>query len=108
MPATANGPEPATEFGATQPSPGDPGYDSYWFEWMSLWRQERAEVARRAQAEGSYVQLQLKAQWDACEACKARSGEVVDPECAPEPPVNECTNTRACHCTYMIGLDIGV
>ena len=109
MPTQANGPvESVTEFGTRQPLPGSPGYDSYWYEWMSRWRQERVEVARRAQAEGSHVRLHIKAQWDACETCKARNGEVVDPEFAPEPPVNECTNKRACLCTYTIGLDIGV
>ena len=109
MPAGSKGlTEKVTEFGTRQPMPGDPDYDSFWYEWMSRWRQERVEVARRAQAEGSDVRLQLKAQWDACETCKARNGEVVDPETAPEPPVNECTNERACLCTYTIGLDISV
>ncbi len=109
MPSRSNGPtEAVPEFGTRQPLPGDPGYDSFWYEWMSRWRQERVEVARRAQAEDSGVQLQLKAQWDACDTCKARNGEVVNPEIAPEPPVNECMSDRACLCTYVIGLDLGV
>lgn len=89
------------ELGHAQPLPGDANYDSNMLEWISGWRSDVAERTRLANADGSDMQLLIKAHTDACNACKAQNGIEVDPESPPDPPVPACTNTRKCNCTFI-------